>query len=336
MAVTLLPSKLVYSPSTTMYLSLFSSGTFKLSYAPWHTSQFLSQARATTTDGFLEGQLGADPEFGTCLQCAAIDRARLKTNPVTPRSGICSGCFKKYCYDPQNPPPEGQIVGRRFKFKDPDPFGLKSFYMTHKAHVIIAAIIVGVGLIATITGCVMFWWRRFQRRRAVAYQKLARGDGSEWSPRMARESYDGEPPHYLVLSNEKANRSYSEVGYGVTKTHYAEPSYETAKAHYEEPSYETSELHSAGPSYDIAKTHYAEPSYDTTETHYEERSYETAKRHYAGPSYGAAKTHYAAPDYAPEKTHYAEPSYETVQAHYAEPNYETEETQPTCGSEKRD
>ena len=317
MAVTPLPSKLVYSPSATMCSSPFSSGTFKLSYAPWHTSQFLSQARATTTDGFLDGHLGADPMFGTCLQCAAIDRARLKTNPVTPRSGICSGCFQKYCYDPQNLPPEGQIVGRRFKFKDPDPFGLKSFYMTHKAGVIITAIIVGVGLIATITGCVMFWWRRFQRRRvrAVAYQRLARGDGSEWPLHMGRESYDGKAPRYSMLSNEKAYRPYSEVGYKVAKTHYAEPSYETAKAHYEEPSYETAQLHYAGTTYEAPRTYYAEPSYGTVETHY------------AGPTYEVPKTHYA------------EPSYDTVETHYAEPNYKMEKTYytgPTYGSERRD
>ena len=165
MAVTPLPSEPASSPSITIYSSLLSSGTFKLTYATWHTTQFLSQARATAIDGFLDGQLGADPGYGTCLQCAAVDRARFKTNPVTPRSDICSNCFQKYCYDPSNPPPEGQIVGRRFKFKDPDPFGMKSFYLAHKAGVIITAIIVGLGLIATITGCVMFWWRRFQRRK---------------------------------------------------------------------------------------------------------------------------------------------------------------------------
>ena len=374
MAVTPLPSKLVHSASTAMCSSLFSSGSFKLSYAPWHTSQFLSQARATTTDGFLDGHLGADPMFGTCLQCAAIDRARLKTNPVTPRSGICSGCFKKYCYDPQNPPPEGQIVGRRFKFKDPDPLGLKSFYMAHKAGLIITAIIVGVGLIATITGCVMFWWRRFQRRKiwSVAFQQPARGHVSDGSAHMGQERHTVAPRGYPVSSLEKGKRPYSKsgVGYGVPKTCYAERGYETAKTYYEEPSYETAKLHHARSSYDTGKTHYAEPSnetakthragpsYDTMKTYYEEpRNYETTKPHSARPSYDTAKTHRAGPSYDTMKTcceeprsyekaklDSARPSYDTAKTHYAEPNYEpvkthragpSYDTMKTCYEEPR-
>jgi hypothetical protein len=361
MAVTPLPSKPDYSPATTtMYLSFFSSGTFKLSYAPWHTSQFLSQARATVTDGFMEGQLGADPAFGTCLQCAAVDRARLKTNPVTPRSDICSNCFKKYCYDPQNPPPEGQIVGRRFKFKDPDPFGLKSFYMGHKTYVIIGAIVVVLGLIATVTGCSMFWWRRFQRRKvraatAAAYQRLSRGDGSEWSARVDRESYDIPPPDYSPLGHEqrqsqypplgiekgqsqyspliheKGESHYSAAGYGMVTTHYAEPSQETAKTYYEEPGDETPKLHYAETSYEVVTTHYgepshmaaethsAEPSYETAKTYHEEPGYETATLHCPDPGYETVKTQYAPPSDAPPNTQYAPPSDEPPKAQYPGP-----------------
>ena len=99
----------------------FSTDTFKLQYPLSHTSQFLQQAQDTAFSGFLEGRLGADPAYASCLQCAAIDRARLKTYPVTPRSYVCSQCFEKYCFDPENPPPEGQIVGRKLQFKDPNP-----------------------------------------------------------------------------------------------------------------------------------------------------------------------------------------------------------------------
>jgi hypothetical protein len=208
MAVTPLLSKLASLPSTTMCLLLFSPGTFKLRYAPWHTSKFLSQARATVTDGFMEGQLDADPTFGTCLQCAAIDRARLKTNPITPRSDICSNCFKRYCYDPQNPPLAGQLVGRRFKFADPDPFGIKSFYIALKTGIIVVAVFVVLGLIATLTGCVMFWWRRCQRKkvRAVAYRRLSGGDGSEWSAHTDRERNDMVPPRCSVPGHEEGSR----------------------------------------------------------------------------------------------------------------------------------
>jgi len=287
MGVTPLPSRPAYSCSITMYLSLFSSRTFKLSYAPWHTSQFLSQAQASAFDGFLEGQLGADPGYGNCLQCAALDRARLKTNPVTPRSDICSNCFKKYCYDPQSPPPEGQIVGRRFKFKDPDPLGLMTFYLGHKAYIITGAVVVGLGLIATIAGCVIFWKRRFQRKktRAVAYKRLSRGDGSEWSALMGRESYDMALPRY------------SGLGLDAAKSHYSEPSYEMGKVHYAEPSDQMGHGHDAEPSYATARTHYSEPSNETENTHYAEPSYETEKTHYAEPSYEAPGLHYSEPSH---------------------------------------
>ena len=101
----------------------FSVGTDRAQFQPGHTSLILDQAQSSGFSGFLEGQLGADDGFATCLQCAAVDRARLKTYPVTPRSDICSTCFQKYCFDPANPPPEGQIVGRKFQFKEPGPFG---------------------------------------------------------------------------------------------------------------------------------------------------------------------------------------------------------------------
>ena len=244
----------------------------------------------------MDGKLGPDPEYGTCLQCAAVDRARLKTHPVTPRSDICSSCFKKYCYDPENPPPEGQIVGRRFKFKDPDPFGIKSFYLAHKTGVIIAGIIVALGLIATITGCVMFWWRRFQRRRtrAVAYQRLSRGDGPEWSAHMRQESDDPTLPRYSMLGYEKGQWQHSELGDEMGKTHYAEPSYQSEKTYIAEPGYDTANLHSPETGYDTAKMHYAGPSYDPPTTHY------------TGPSYDPPPTHYTAPSYDPPTT---EPSY---------------------------
>ena len=274
MAVIPLPSKLTYSPSRAMYLLLFSSGTFKLTYAPWHTSQFLSQAKSTTIDGFLDGQLGPDPKYGTCLQCAAIDRARLKTNPVTPRSGICSSCFKKYCYDPQNPPPEGQIVGRRFKFKDPDPYGVKTLYIEHKTAVTIAAVIITLGLIATITGCVMFWLRRFRRRkiRSVGYRRLSRDNGSEWSPHMGWEGNDMAPPDYSSLDHKRARSYYSEASYEIAKPDYAEPSYEMEKVHHAEPSYETAKTHNAERSYEA---HHAEPGHETANT---ESSYSSEQR----------------------------------------------------------
>src|SRR5258708_4006243 len=165
----------------------FSTGTFKLQYESWHTTKFLDQAQYSAFSGFLEGQLGADPEYGSCLQCAAIDRARLKTNPITPRSDLCSKCFKKYCFDPANPPPEGQIVGRIIQFKNTDPSPFEAFFQQHKIAIIVGSSVAGVLLIAAIVGCVVAS-KRAQTKKA-AYQRLAR-DGSEWSGKMGSHSLE--------------------------------------------------------------------------------------------------------------------------------------------------
>jgi len=233
----------------------------------------------------MEGQLGADPEYGTCFQCAAIDRARLKTNPITPRSGICSSCFKKYCYDPESPPPEGQIVGRRFKFKDPDPFGLKSFYQENKSSVIVGAVFVMLVLLATITGCVLFWRKRHQgkKARAVAYKRVSRGEGSEWSAHMGRHSYEMETSQYDPPGYENATVHYSEPSDATLKPDFAEPSHEGVKAHYAEPSDET--VIGAEASGEAAKPQYAPPSHPPPRAHDAELSQEAAKPHHSEPSY---------------------------------------------------
>ncbi len=278
------------------------------------------------------------------LNTELVFNAQPSTNPVTPRSDICSNCFKKYCYDPENPPPEGQIVGRRFKFKDPDPFGIKSFYLAHKAGVIIAAIIVGLGLIATITGCVMFWRRRFQRRktRDVAYQRLSEGNGSEWSAHMRQESYDVTPPRYSVLVYEKAEWQHSGPSYEMAKADYTEPSYHSAAAYYAGSGYETVKLHYAEPSNETppATAHCAGPSDETSELHHAEPSYETATTHYTEPKYYSAATYYAGSGYETTKLHYGELSNETplATAHYAGPSDETSEphhAEPSYYSERR-
>ena len=41
-------------------------------------------------------------------------------------------------------------LGRKFKLKDADWFGVKTFYMAHKAGVIIGAVVVVLGLVSTI------------------------------------------------------------------------------------------------------------------------------------------------------------------------------------------
>lgn len=76
-----------------------------------------------TTGGFTPNANTPDPNFGICLQCAAVDRGRLHLSPIPSRSAICATCFKQYCYDPLNPPSKSELPGRKFVFVDPTPEG---------------------------------------------------------------------------------------------------------------------------------------------------------------------------------------------------------------------
>ena len=243
---------------------------------------FLNQAQAMAFSGFMDGQVGPDPEYGTCLQCAAVDRARLKTKPVTPRSDICSTCFKKYCYDPENPPPEGQIVGRRFKFKDPDPF-FQSFYENNKSAVTVGAVFGGLALLASIVGCVMFWRKRSQRKKAmsVAYQRVSKQGDWEWSAFMGLQGYEMAPPHDTPPDYDQPNAHYTEPSYAPAKAYHAEPNYNMGKpfdamsdttAYDTDPSYMTAGLHSAEPSYGSGPARGAAPNHETARLHHSEPS----------------------------------------------------------------
>ena len=207
---------------------------------------FLDQAQAIAFSGFMEGQVGPDPDYGTCLQCAAIDRARLKTSPVTPRSAVCASCFKKYCYAPEDPPREGQIVGRRLKFKDPDP-PLNRFYERNVSAVLVGAVVAGLAFLASLAGCVIFWRRRSQRRTAgsVAYRPMPGGGNAEWSAYLDLQGAETATPGHPPPGYDEANAHYAEPGYGMGMSHYtemsdatahdAEPSHVTVKSHIPEP-----------------------------------------------------------------------------------------------------
>ncbi|KAG6868104.1 hypothetical protein C0993_007514 [Termitomyces sp. T159_Od127] len=96
----------------------------KLSYTQKHQELFLSQVYTNTVSGFSPNKTIPDPNFGTCLQCAAIDRGRFKVKPVIARSANCEKCFQQYCFDPANPPSRSELPGRKQVFVDPDPQGL--------------------------------------------------------------------------------------------------------------------------------------------------------------------------------------------------------------------
>jgi len=62
-----------------------------------------------------------DPNFGKCMQCVAIDRARYKVNPTLERSSFCTQCFQQYCFDPNNQTSMSELPGRQLKFVNPNP-----------------------------------------------------------------------------------------------------------------------------------------------------------------------------------------------------------------------
>jgi len=67
-----------------------------------------------------------DPDFGKCLQCVAIDRARYHVNPALARSSVCTRCFQQYCFDPNNLTSASELPDRKLAFVDPDPQGVSA------------------------------------------------------------------------------------------------------------------------------------------------------------------------------------------------------------------
>lgn len=154
----------------------------QFSYTPLFTKVFINQASANTLGGFLPNTTSPDPNWGKCLQCAAIDRARLRLTPPPPRSDFCSQCFSQYCYDPNYPPSVQELPGRNYVFSNPDPGGVtkvNKFLSSNKGSIIggvVAVVCVAAGAIAFI-----FWWRRRQERKS-RYSRVhdIRDDDEPW------------------------------------------------------------------------------------------------------------------------------------------------------------
>lgn len=136
--------------------SSISTDTFQVQYTQLHTSLFLDAAHSSTTSGFLPGALGPDPKFGLCLQCAALDRARLKSTPPIARSPFCSQCFTQYCYDPSSSPTPGSVVGRKLLFVDPNPQAKESVAQKYKIPIIVVSGVVSGILLALCAGWYVF------------------------------------------------------------------------------------------------------------------------------------------------------------------------------------
>lgn len=109
------------------------------------------QVHNNTISGFVPNTTDADPNFGRCLQCAAVDRARYKISPVVIRSDFCQTCFTQYCFDPQNPPSLSEVPNRKQVFVDPDPQGLEDFLSENKFKLIggLIGLVVFIGLLVS-------------------------------------------------------------------------------------------------------------------------------------------------------------------------------------------
>ncbi|KAF8189182.1 lysophospholipase [Mycena galopus ATCC 62051] len=70
-------------------------------YTPAEIQGMLKQTFDIATQGAIveiDGQtVDEDPEWGACLACAVVDRARERAGVV--RSGVCEGCFARYCWE---------------------------------------------------------------------------------------------------------------------------------------------------------------------------------------------------------------------------------------------
>lgn len=135
-----------------VYSFSFSSSTsstadFQFSYSSFSTAVFISQAFQNTLGGFQPNNTSPDPNWGYCLQCAALDRARFKLIPALPRSNVCTQCFLQYCYDPNNPPSANELSGRQYTYSDPAMTGLvkvEAFLDRDKGAIIGAAVAVAL------------------------------------------------------------------------------------------------------------------------------------------------------------------------------------------------
>ncbi|KAJ7647403.1 phospholipase B [Roridomyces roridus] len=148
------------------------TATFDLSYPTEHTQIFFNQVFTNTISGFTPNANTPDPNFGKCLQCAAIDRARSKVTPTVDRSSICSQCFDQYCYDPANPPSQSELPNRKLIFVDPTPEGLSKIegFLGDNKFKLVGAVIGLIAFIALLCGG-LFWWKK-RRDKQMQYTQV--------------------------------------------------------------------------------------------------------------------------------------------------------------------
>ncbi|KZP22028.1 phospholipase B [Athelia psychrophila] len=156
---------LVYLPNSPPLTGAASSsnyGTLKLSYSNLETQTFLDQTHANTIGGFTPNSNSPDANFGKCLQCAAVDRARFRQN-VTARSDACQACFVQYCFDPAHPPSFSELPNRKLELVDPAPKWLANHYRALIGGLFALLVVI----IAAIIGLLIWRKKKAQKRYLV-------------------------------------------------------------------------------------------------------------------------------------------------------------------------
>ncbi|KAJ6472715.1 phospholipase B [Mycena vitilis] len=164
------------------------TGTFDLTYPLKHTQLFLDQVHFNTISGFTPNANTPDPNFGKCLQCAAVDRARAKITPAVARSSICSQCFQQYCYDPKHPPSQSELPNRKLVYKDPTPQGLTKIevFLESNKFKLIGGLIGLIGFVALLS-VGLRWWKRRRDQQMEYIQVIDFHDESDTKSLLRRD-----------------------------------------------------------------------------------------------------------------------------------------------------
>ncbi|KAJ7178193.1 lysophospholipase [Mycena filopes] len=75
---------------------LTNTSTFQSVYSESEMQGMLAQTFDVATQGAVVGGAEEDPQWAACLACAVVDRARAREGVA--RSGVCTGCFARYCW----------------------------------------------------------------------------------------------------------------------------------------------------------------------------------------------------------------------------------------------
>ncbi|KAJ4487748.1 phospholipase B [Lentinula aciculospora] len=107
------------SPPFTGDAPFSNAPTTQVQFETTETQTILDQTFINTIGGYVPNTNSPDPNWGLCLQCAAIDRSRLKTTRTIDRSSFCTTCFNQYCYNPSNITSSSELPNRNLTYAGP-------------------------------------------------------------------------------------------------------------------------------------------------------------------------------------------------------------------------